>query len=82
MAVPTAAIGWISRLFGSAIREERAWRREHPEDFAEDLEDRARRRQARGRPGLARIPWNRAKKIRKANGLPRPKLDIDGKLRE
>jgi len=82
MPVPTAAIGWLSRLFGSAVREERAWRRENPEDFAEELEDRARRRQQRHRPGLARIPWNRAKKIRERNNLPPPKLDIDGELQE
>ncbi len=82
MPVPTAAIGWLSRLFGRALREERAWRRENPEDFAEDLEDRARRRHQRGRGALARIPWNRAQDIREANNLKPPELDIAGEPNE
>jgi len=79
MPVNPAAIGWIRRFLGTAWREERAWRREHPEDFAEDLEDRARRRHQRGRGPLARIPWNRAQDIRTANNLKPPELDIAGK---
>jgi hypothetical protein len=82
MPVPTATIGWISRLLGAAFREERAWRRDNPEEFAEDLEDRARRRYSRGRAGLARIAWGRATSVREANNLPPPKLDIEGKPNE
>jgi len=76
------AIGFFARLFGRAIREERAWRREHPLEFAEDLEDRARRRYGRGRHGLARIAWDRADAIRTANRLGPPKTNIDGRLLE
>ena len=76
------AFGFLTRLFGRAVREERAWRREHPLEFAEDLEDRARRRHRRGRPALARMAWNRADQLREDRSLGPPKTDIDGKLLE
>jgi len=73
-------IGKVARFFGRALREELAWRKEHPEEWAEELEDRARRRFRRGREGLARIAWNRAKRVRDGAGLEPTPLDIDGKL--
>jgi len=78
MSGAAKAFGFFARLFGQAVREERAWREENPEEFAEDLEDRARRRQRRGRPGLARIAWNRADRLREERNLGPPKTDIDG----
>jgi len=74
------AFSKLARVFGSALREELAWRRDHPEEWAEELEDRARRRWRRGREAIARIAWNRAVRARGDAGLEPSPLGIDGKL--
>ncbi len=80
MSGAAKAFGFFARLLGRAWREEKAWRRDNPLEFAEDLEDRARRRHRRGRPGLARMAWNRADQLREDRKLGPPKTDIAGKL--
>ncbi len=75
-----ARIGKVARFFGRALREELRWRKDHPEEWAEELEDRARRRFRRDREGLARLAWSRAVRVRDRNDLEPTPLGIDGKL--